>query len=835
MNRCVVCVFACLAMLLGASLAVAEGIVAEVYRSPHGWPRRFAVDPSDGSVWGMSGTSVVHLDAEGNLVYQYTRARDPVGIALNVTDGSCWVADLGAWDGTQYVGSALVRLTRDGAELCRANYSTQWAGSLSVDQRDGSLWFISPNDAFSESGTLMHLSATGALLDTITTVPNPGSVAVSSLDGTLWVWDMGDTSGEVPSWRVLHLGAEGAVIGEWPGFGGDLSVNSADGSCWVGSYNIGVGHLSADNEVLWSRAIYRYPFDIVANPADGSCWIQYFPSEWVTNCGQTLALVSASGSELRRLSPPQLGSFPSLAVNPADGSLWAGAGAGWAHLAADGTVLQQDRGLRRPYALAVNPSDGGYWIAGGQECGTAPEPAWVARYDALGNELWRQADLASPDSLAPDLVDGSIWVADIFGVAHYAADGTRLAFPDTHGAGGPNWVVVDPRDRSLWVSDSDQLRHYGADGALLKTITYSGVYSSTIYHAQLAPDGSLWAIGFRDNYPEPDTGGTLIHITPDGTCTDVGGLLQVQSLSVNPVDGSVWTSDFGVLVQEPLPAQPFRITHFSADGTSLWQGGQQYNANRVAVDPRTGNCWLVGDGGAVYLLSPTAEELGHTERTNYVTFSVTANPADGTLWLLDESSQLCKVASSGPFTDVAATSWAAQAISLCAAADVVKGYWDGTYHPEGQVTRDQMAVYLARALCGSDADVPEGPSTPSFGDVPPAHWAYKQIEYCKAQSIVQGYADGYRPAVALDRGQMATFLARAVAPFPERPDLPGYSPPATPSFPDVSADFWAYKPIEYVRLRYVAGGYPDGRYHPEAACTRDQMAVFMARAFHLLK
>jgi len=58
-------------------------------------------------------------------------------------------------------------------------------------------------------------------------------------------------------------------------------------------------------------------------------------------------------------------------------------------------------------------------------------------------------------------------------------------------------------------------------------------------------------------------------------------------------------------------------------------------------------------------------------------------------------------------------------------------------------------------------------------------------------------------------------------------------PPSTPSFPDVASDFWAYTRIEYCVGQGVVRGYEDGSYHPEVTVTRDQMAVYIARAFQL--
>jgi hypothetical protein len=184
------------------------------------------------------------------------------------------------------------------------------------------------------------------------------------------------------------------------------------------------------------------------------------------------------------------------------------------------------------------------------------------------------------------------------------------------------------------------------------------------------------------------------------------------------------------------------------------------------------------------------------------------------------------------FLDVPADFWAVNEIEAAKAADLVRGYEGDTYGPEQPVSRDQMAVYLARAVAGGDEAVPPGPDTPHFPDVGTNFWAYRYVEYVCERGIASGYGDGlYHPEIMLDRGQMGAFIARAMA--GGESGLASYTPPTTPSFPDVAVDAWNYKHVEYIAEHGVTSGYPDGRYHPEAICTRDQMAVYIVRAFGL--
>ena len=84
------------------------------------------------------------------------------------------------------------------------------------------------------------------------------------------------------------------------------------------------------------------------------------------------------------------------------------------------------------------------------------------------------------------------------------------------------------------------------------------------------------------------------------------------------------------------------------------------------------------------------------------------------------------------------------------------------------------------------------------------------------------------------RDQMAVYVARAlVAPSGEAA-LADYVPADPRGFPDVVSEFWAYTHIEYCVENGVVGGYEDGCYDPEIVVTRDQIAVYVARAFGLL-
>jgi glucose/arabinose dehydrogenase len=113
-----------------------------------------------------------------------------------------------------------------------------------------------------------------------------------------------------------------------------------------------------------------------------------------------------------------------------------------------------------------------------------------------------------------------------------------------------------------------------------------------------------------------------------------------------------------------------------------------------------------------------------------------------------------------PFLDIPVNSFFCKHIERLKALGITSGFGDGTYRPKEFVTRAQIAAFIIRALDGGD---PAGTCvSPPFSDVPEDHLFCRHIEDLKNRGILSGFGDGtYRPAVTVNRAQMAAFIAKA--------------------------------------------------------------------------
>ncbi|MDO4516729.1 MAG: S-layer homology domain-containing protein [Bacillota bacterium] len=103
-----------------------------------------------------------------------------------------------------------------------------------------------------------------------------------------------------------------------------------------------------------------------------------------------------------------------------------------------------------------------------------------------------------------------------------------------------------------------------------------------------------------------------------------------------------------------------------------------------------------------------------------------------------------------------------EAVDMCSALNIINGYEDGSFKPEGNITRAEACKMICIALNGGKEPVLGTNATPSFTDIK-GHWAEGYIEYCYSEGIVAGVGGGkFDPAGNVTGSQFAKMLLIAL-------------------------------------------------------------------------
>ena len=120
------------------------------------------------------------------------------------------------------------------------------------------------------------------------------------------------------------------------------------------------------------------------------------------------------------------------------------------------------------------------------------------------------------------------------------------------------------------------------------------------------------------------------------------------------------------------------------------------------------------------------------------------------------------VAFAGTFTDVADTSSYSTAIEVGTDLNLFKGYEDGTFAPEGEITRAEFAAIVVR-LKGQEAQANGAKAATMFADVPADHWAAGYVNIAVQAGIINGYGDGnFGPEDQVEYQDAITMMVRAL-------------------------------------------------------------------------
>jgi hypothetical protein len=353
-----------------------------------------------------------------------------------------------------------------------------------------------------------------------------------------------------------------------------------------------------------------------------------------------------------------------------------------------------------------------------------------------------------------------------------------------------------------------------------------GNYSNTV----VAPGGSTMITPTA----APTDNGTIASVTATATPNNFSG-----TLTGNPATGALTIGNAGPLGGYSITVtitdncglsvtRSFMLT-VSACGASLSKTSQSFAGNggsdsfTVTVD--TGCPWTAVSNNPSFI-TVTAPS-GTSTASGTVSFNVANNPGtsarSGTITVAGQS---FTVLQGWNFLDAPPAHAFYTEIGKLAARGITLGCGGGNYCPDPNVTREQMAALISRALGVFN---PPTPSTQRFADVLPTNPFYAFIEEIAQRQITLGCGAGnFCPTANVTREQIAAFLVRAL-------HAPGYVPPTpgTQRFVDVLPSNPFYAHIEELAMRQITLGCGGGNYCPAQQVTRATMAVFLVRAFNL--
>ena len=116
-------------------------------------------------------------------------------------------------------------------------------------------------------------------------------------------------------------------------------------------------------------------------------------------------------------------------------------------------------------------------------------------------------------------------------------------------------------------------------------------------------------------------------------------------------------------------------------------------------------------------------------------------------------------ADTAPFKDMEEGSWYYETVMGAVEKGLFNGMGDGTFCPDGNITRAQFAIALAR-LCGVDT---AGMTGAPFADVPADSWFYSAISWAYNAGVVNGVsATEFKPNDNITRQEMSKMIALAM-------------------------------------------------------------------------
>lgn len=148
---------------------------------------------------------------------------------------------------------------------------------------------------------------------------------------------------------------------------------------------------------------------------------------------------------------------------------------------------------------------------------------------------------------------------------------------------------------------------------------------------------------------------------------------------------------------------------------------------------------------------------------------------------------------------------------------LTKGYPDGTFKPEGTITRAEFLTFVNRVF-----EFEGGTESLDFTDIAGDEWFMDELRTAVGNGYIQGYPDGtFRPEKEISRQEVAyvinSILDYQAEVFAETKDV---------------VEYWAEDAVNALLQRDIMV-LEEGYFYGEKADTRESVAVALLKALHL--
>lgn len=238
----------------------------------------------------------------------------------------------------------------------------------------------------------------------------------------------------------------------------------------------------------------------------------------------------------------------------------------------------------------------------------------------------------------------------------------------------------------------------------------------------------------------------------DGKVDDTGADVDTTKALYTNKSAALYKDDKTKLADFPKPSVSYTVSSGSS--------GSHSGGSRPSLNTKDHYGYIIGYPVDYYTGQPTTDQTKKPVRPEG---KITrAEVATIYFRMLTDESRTKFWSQSNSYSDVKAGDWFNNAVSTLSNAGIIAGYEDGSFRPNGYITRAEFATIAARffdvTYNGKDL----------FPDIS-GHWAKDYINQAANKGFVNGYEDGtFKPDRNITRAEAVTLVNRTLDRHPDK-------------------------------------------------------------------